>query len=125
MIDRKNVVIALEKCAGGECNGKCPYNGINYGCRPKLMLDALELLKEQETELQIASTGGFHEGYAQAMREMPEEIKHMTNEEKFDLRNIREIRKGNKIYLHIINGNYVVMRRDIYDRYREKVGELG
>lgn len=45
---RDEVISGLEKCAASECNEKCPYNVINYGCRPRLMLDAVELLKEQE-----------------------------------------------------------------------------
>ena len=47
-MNRDEVISGLEKCAASECNEKCPYNGINYGCRPRLMLDAAELLKEQE-----------------------------------------------------------------------------
>lgn len=47
-MNRDEVISGLEKCAASECNEKCPYNGINYGCRPRLMLDARELLKEQE-----------------------------------------------------------------------------
>ena len=49
-MNRDEVISGLEKCAASECNEKCPYNGINYGCRPRLMLDAMELLKEQETD---------------------------------------------------------------------------
>ena len=86
--------------------------------------DALKLLKEWETEIQIASTGGFQEGYSQAMSEMPEEKKHMTNDERFDLQNIQEIRDGNGNVRYIRNGSYVVLRRDIYDQYREKAGEI-
>lgn len=44
----ENVKQALEKCAIGDCNFKCPYSEISYGCRQNLMLDALALLKEQE-----------------------------------------------------------------------------
>ena len=47
-MNRDDVISGLEKCAASECNEKCPYNGINYGCRPQLMLDAVRLLKEQE-----------------------------------------------------------------------------
>ena len=50
-MNRDEVNSGLEKCAAAECNEKCPYNGINYGCRPKLMLDARELLKEQEQRI--------------------------------------------------------------------------
>lgn len=47
-MNRDEVISGLVKCAASECNEKCPYNGINYGCRSQLMLDAVELLKEQE-----------------------------------------------------------------------------
>lgn len=50
-MNRDEVISGLEKCAASECNEKCPYNGINYGCRPRLMLDAVELLKEQEQKI--------------------------------------------------------------------------
>ena len=53
---REDVISGLEKCAASECNEKCPYNGINYGCRPRLMLDAAELLKEQEAVEPIPPT---------------------------------------------------------------------
>ena len=48
MADLFMVMDALKRCAYGECNDKCPYNVINCGCKPKLMLDALELLKGQQ-----------------------------------------------------------------------------
>lgn len=47
-MNRDEVISGLEKCAAAECNEKCPYNGINCGCRTRLMLDAMELLKDQE-----------------------------------------------------------------------------
>ena len=56
-IDRDEVISGLEKCAASECNEKCPYNGINYGCRPRLMLDAVELLKEQEPKRIVRKQG--------------------------------------------------------------------
>lgn len=46
-MNRDEVISGLEKCAASECNEKCPYSSINCGCRPRLMLDAMELLKEQ------------------------------------------------------------------------------
>lgn len=52
MPDLKKVIDALEKCAASECDEKCPYYEIHFGCRPKLMLDALSLLKEQEKRIE-------------------------------------------------------------------------
>ena len=46
-MNRDEVISGLEKCAASECNEKCQYSSINCGCRPRLMLDAMELLKEQ------------------------------------------------------------------------------
>ena len=48
MPDREKVIDALEKCAAAKCDDRCPYSEIQYGCRPKLMLDATAMLKEQE-----------------------------------------------------------------------------
>ena len=56
---RDEVISGLEKCAASECNEKCPYNGINYGCRPRLMLDAVELLKEQEPQQAVITTNSY------------------------------------------------------------------
>jgi hypothetical protein len=126
MPDMEKVIKGLEHCSEDGCKG-CPYEQDCKMCDgfSDLAKDALELLKEWENEIQIASTQGFYEGYNQAMSEMPEEIKHMTNKERFDMQIIREIREGNGNVRHIRTGSYVIMRRDIYDRYREKVGELG
>ena len=43
----ETVINALERCAAAECDERCGYNDVNYGCRPKLMLDAASLLKER------------------------------------------------------------------------------
>ena len=48
MTDRGKVIDALLRCAAGECDQRCIYNELRYGCRPKLMRDAVELLKEKE-----------------------------------------------------------------------------
>lgn len=53
MPDREKVIKGLEMCANSKCGNKCPYNVINYGCRSKLELDALTLLKEQEKEIKM------------------------------------------------------------------------
>lgn len=42
------IMAALEKCAAGNCDYKCPYFDVDDGCRSKLMMDTLELLKEQK-----------------------------------------------------------------------------
>lgn len=54
MIDRKKVIKALEVCSsisdGKECPKECPYRGQDMYCigSSGLMLDAADLLKEQE-----------------------------------------------------------------------------
>ena len=50
MIDRQKVIKGLELCREGCCHSGCPYNHINVGCRKHLDTDAIELLKEQESE---------------------------------------------------------------------------
>ena len=47
MADKETVINALERCAAAECDERCGYNDVNYGCKPELMLDAASLLKEQ------------------------------------------------------------------------------
>ena len=59
MADINDVMDGLEKCAGAECNDKCPYNSINYGCRSKLMLDARELLKAQRKVIRDLCALGY------------------------------------------------------------------
>lgn len=57
MIDREKVIKALEVCSsipeGEECPKECPYRGQDMYCigSAGLMLDALDLLKEQEEEI--------------------------------------------------------------------------
>ena len=56
MVDRKKVIKALEVCSsisdGEECPKECPYRGQDMYCigSAGLMLDALDLLKDQEAE---------------------------------------------------------------------------
>lgn len=58
MIDRKKVIKALEVCSSipyeEECPKECPYRGQDMYCigSAGLMLDALDLLKEQEKEIE-------------------------------------------------------------------------
>jgi hypothetical protein len=59
MPDRDKVIGGLVACTGEtyDCAGHtCPYwdfddSEVDHGCRIQMELDALELLKEQETEL--------------------------------------------------------------------------
>lgn len=58
MMDKEKVIGGLAACTGEphDCAGHtCPYfdfddSEVDYGCRVQLELDALELLKEQETK---------------------------------------------------------------------------
>ena len=56
MIDREKVIKALEVCSsisdGEECPKECPYMGQDVYCigSSGLMLDALDLMKEQEEQ---------------------------------------------------------------------------
>lgn len=59
MIDREKVIKALELEVKypytWECASECPYYGkTNYDCYTQVVLDALELLKEQEPVPPIA-----------------------------------------------------------------------
>lgn len=70
---RDKVIKGLECCEGYGCAGEeCPYWETNCNA---LRHDALELLKEQENNLLIQYEEGFHDGYKQAMREIPEIIR--------------------------------------------------
>lgn len=57
MIDREKVIRALEVCSsisdGEKCPKECPYIGQDVYCigSSGLMLDAIDLLKEQEKEI--------------------------------------------------------------------------
>lgn len=48
MANIREVIDGLEHCLKGSkgCQTQCPY-GFDYGCRSKLMEDALEVLKRQ------------------------------------------------------------------------------
>lgn len=48
MINRERLIKALEYCTADECNPDCPYYEVDVGCRTKIEIDALTLLKEQE-----------------------------------------------------------------------------
>jgi len=50
MVDREKVIKGLTMCRAGRCDYRCPYVGINVGCKIRLKDDAIELLKEQEAE---------------------------------------------------------------------------
>ena len=61
--EREQIINALLRCAAGECDQRCSYNELRYGCRPKLMRDALELLKEQEAVKPILKREGRNKYY--------------------------------------------------------------
>ena len=84
MIDTKKVMKGLECCT--ECTNddpfqrcdECPYNDISISvqdCRAVLSAEALELIKEHTIETQVQYNQGFHDGYNQAMSEMPEIVR--------------------------------------------------
>lgn len=45
----------LEICILGDCGG-CPYVGFDFGCRDKLVEDALNLIKKQEKDIKQLKT---------------------------------------------------------------------
>lgn len=50
MHDREKVIKGLEHCVGQHVCNECPYyNPNDMRCEKRLMRDALELMKEQET----------------------------------------------------------------------------
>ena len=65
MPDREKVINGLKLCAVAKCGYKCPYEDID-ACRKQLLLDAAELLKEQEREsgrLPVEPTRGNDDNY--------------------------------------------------------------
>lgn len=57
MADREKVLTWLKKCGNGGCSSRCPYDDLGPDkCYETLMIDALELLKEQQET--IASLQG-------------------------------------------------------------------
>ena len=47
MINREQLIKALEYCTADECNPDCPYYEVDVGCRTQIEIDALTLLEEQ------------------------------------------------------------------------------
>ena len=51
MVDREKVIKGLE-CHAGLCSESCPYYNITDFCFEELCMDAIELLKEQEGQIE-------------------------------------------------------------------------
>ena len=99
MIDREKVILGLEKCTehGFNCGVKgkgCPYYDWKYNdaetgdCIDRLMLDALDLLKEDEKR--IANYRRWHENQKNTIKELlkAQEPRVLTDSDFADNSNI-------------------------------------